>query len=281
MAAVDWPDDDQPVRVTVEPGIQVVVHELGAGSPLLLLPGLGADHIAFARNVRALAERHLCLVVDPRGIGASDPLVGPGSMAVFADDAAAVIAARASGPAHVLGVSMGGMVAQHLALRHPDRVRTLVLGCTHPGGAAAVLPDPAVTRDLLGGGARDPVSAYRNACRVMYGAAFQRHHPEVVEAAIAWRARHLVSGRTFRVQQEAIRHHATDGELAAIAAPTLVLHGSEDRVVPIANGERLAARIPRATLTQFAGLGHLFFQEDPVATDRVLREWLAACDPQA
>jgi len=276
MGEVDWPADDRVVRVRVAPSVQVVVHQLGTGSPLCCIPGLGADHTAFVRNVRDLASRHLVLVLDQRGIGASDPVTGPLSMAELADDAARVIAEQAGGAAHVFGVSMGGMVAQHVALRHPSLVRSLALGCTGPGGAAAVRAAPEATRQLLGGDARDPVSAYRNACRVMYSTDFQVRHPEVIEAAVAWRASHLVRGQTFRAQWEAIRGHATDDDLARIAAPTLVLHGTGDRVMPIGNGERLAARIPGATLVRLRGRGHLFFQEDPGAVDRALRRWLGA-----
>lgn len=199
-------------------------------------------------------------------------------MAELADDMARVIAERGRGRADVFGVSMGGMVAQHLALRHPHRVRRLVLGCTGPGGPRAVRADPEVTRALLGGDARDPVTAYRHACHVMYSDSFQRAHPEVVEAAVAWRAQHLVRGPTFRAQWAAIRGHDTGGDLARITAPTLVLHGDRDRVMPPGNASVLASQIPGAQLTWFPGAGHLFFQEDPLATDRVLARWLG--DPE-
>ncbi len=276
---MDWPADESVVRVAVAPGQEVVVHELGAGHPLCCLPGLGADHTAFAPNVRSLALRHRCLVVDQVGIGASSPVTGPLTMARLADDVARVIAERTEGAADVLGVSMGGMVAQHLALRHPDRVRHLVLGCTGPGGPAAERADPAVTRQLLGGDARDPVTAYRNACRVMYSEEFQAQHPEVIDGAVEWRAHHLVRGQTFRAQWDAIRGHATGDDLPRINAPTLVLHGTHDRVMPPGNGAVLAARIPGATLEWFEGRGHLFFQEDPEATSERLGGWLGAQAP--
>ncbi len=272
-----WPVEAIRVRVPVTPTLQVVVHELGSGFPILCIPGLGADHTAFLHQVQRLAERHRCLVLDGRGIGASDPAPGPYTMAGLADDAAVVIERRTGrGRAHVFGVSMGGMVAQHLALRHPDRVAGLVLGCTTPGGGRAVLPDREVLRQLYGGDARDPVAAYRNACRVMYAPDFQARHPEVIEAAVGWRAAHLVRGQTFAAQLAAIRGHDTDAVLPQIGAPTLVLHGSADLVTPLANGARLAARIPGAVLETLPGRGHLFFQEDPVATDRLLARHLRA-----
>jgi len=277
-----WPTEAIRVRVPVTPTVQVVVHELGSGFPILCIPGLGADHTAFLHQVERLAERHRCLVLDGRGIGASDPAPGPYTMAALADDAAGVIERRTGrGRAHVFGVSMGGMVAQHLALRHPERVATLVLGCTTAGGAHAAAPDPEVVRQLYGGGARDPVTAYRNACRVMYAPDFQACHPEVIEAAVSWRAAHLVRGQTFAAQLAAIGGHDTDAALPGITAPTLVLHGSADVVAPVANGVRLAARIPEAVLETLPGRGHLFFQEDPLATDRLLARYLAVPSARA
>lgn len=256
--------------VEVEPGVRVAVHELGSGPPLLLIPGLGTDHHVFVWNISQLADSWRCLVLDQRGLGGSDATPGPYTMERLAADAAAVISERASGRADVFGASMGGMVAQHLAALHPERVSRLVLGCTGPGGRLAVRADPEDTRLLLGGDAKEPGLAYRMACRVLYERQFAESHPDVVEDAVRWRATHPVRPGVFAAQWAAIRHHDSSPVLGQIRAPTLVLHGTADRVMPPGNGAILAERIPGARLEWLGGRGHLFFQEDPPATRALL-----------
>ena len=217
-----------------------------------------------------MAQRWRCLAIDQRGIGGSDATPGPYSMDQLADDAARVIAELEPQGCAVFGVSMGGMVAQHLALRHPSLVTSLVLGCTGPGGHLAVRADPSDTRLLLGGDAKDPGMAYRVACQVLYERGWREGHPEVIEDAVRWRATHPVRAGVFGAQWAAIRSHDTGAHLGEIAASTLVLHGTSDIVMPAGNGAILAERIPGAHLEWLPGRGHMFFQEDPVATLELL-----------
>lgn len=271
---MEWPKDGSTQKVDVAAGVRLAVHQVGEGPPLLLIPGLGTDHHAFLWNIRDLSQHWRCLVLDQRGIGLSDATPGPYDMALLADDAARVIERLAPSGAFVFGVSMGGMVAQHLAIRHPKLVAALVLGCTGPGGSLAVRADPADTRLLLGGDARDPALAYRVACQVLYERRWREEHPEVVEDAVHWRATHPVRPGVFAAQWEAIRHHDTGDRLPEIQAPTLVLHGTADVVMPPGNGALLQERIPGARLHWLPGRGHMFFQEDPAATVRWLQEHL-------
>lgn len=271
---MEWPAESERYQVEVETGVRLVVHELGSGPPLLLIPGLGTDHHAFIWNVRDLAQRWRCLVLDQRGIGGSDTTPGPFSMELLAADAAAVIGQLAPSGCAVFGVSMGGMVAQHLAGGHPGLVRSLVLGCTGPGGRVAVRAAPEDTRMLLGGDAREAGMAYRVACQVLYEPKWAEQHPEVIEDAVRWRATHPVRAGVFASQWAAVRHHDSTPILGRIAAPTLVLHGSADRVMPPGNGALLAERIPRARLRWLRGRGHMFFQEDPQLTVQLLAEHL-------
>lgn len=260
--------------VEVEPGVRLVVHEAGSGPTLLLIPGLGTDHHAFIWNIRDLARRWRCLVLDQRGIGGSDASPGPYSMELLAADAAEVIRALSPQGCDVFGVSMGGMVAQHLAGGHPGLVRGLALGCTGPGGRVAVRAAPEDTRMLLGGDAREAGMAYRVACQVLYEPRWAEQHPEVIEDAVRWRATHPIRPGVFASQWAAVRHHDSTAILGRIAAPTLVLHGSADRVMPAGNGALLAERIPRARLRWLRGRGHMFFQEDPGLTLQLLAEHL-------
>ncbi|HEY6538921.1 MAG TPA: alpha/beta hydrolase [Candidatus Dormibacteraeota bacterium] len=271
---MDWPARAEIRRVPVGDGTELTVYVLGEGPPLLLIPGLGTDHHAFVWNIEDLAEDFECLVLDQRGIGLSEATPGPYTMGLLADDAGSVLRHLAPQGAFVFGASMGGMVAQHLAICHPDQVLRLVLGCTGPGGRLAVRAAPEVTSRLLGGDARDPASAYRVACSVLYRPSWAAEHAEVIEDAVAWRGGHPVRPGVFQAQWQAIRHHDTGSSLDRIVAPTTILHGTSDVVMPPANGQVLAAGIPGARPIWLARRGHMFFQEDPAGTGRWLREVL-------
>ncbi len=271
MEGVDWPEQSA-LRVVTSGGVRLAVWELGEGPDLLLLPGLGTDHHVFVWNIGRLARNFRCLVPDQRGVGSSQASPGPYTMEMLADDASQVLDQLAPGGAHVFGASMGGMVAQQLAIRHPGQVRTLSLGCTGPGGTAAVKADPGVTKRLLGGDARDPGSAYRVACTVLYERRWRETHPEVIEDAVHWRATHPVRPGVFAAQWAASRHHHASDLLPRISAPTLILHGTADIVMPPGNALVLQSRIPGAQLRWMVGRGHLFFQEAPEETERLILE---------
>ena len=261
-------------------GITLAATAHGQGSPLLMIPGLGSSRRVYTPVVPLLAERHRVIVFDPRGIGDSGITDGPYTMAQLAADAVSVLDATGEDTAAVFGASMGGMVAQHVALDHAERVSRLVLACTGPGTSHAVLADREATRALLGTGARTPEEAYRIACTVLYSHAFQATHPDFIEAQVRERARHPVKARAFSGQYEAVRHHDTWERLPELRMPVLVLHGSEDYVMPPGNGELLARRIPGARMVLFDGLGHLFFHEDPQRAVDAILEFLAL-SPQA
>jgi 3-oxoadipate enol-lactonase len=243
--------------------LAVTVHG-DAGALVLLIPGLGATRVVFDPLVRHLIARGLRpAVMDNRGVGASGRSPGPYSMTQLGADAAAVIAALGVGRAHVLGASMGGMIAQHLALDHPARVDRLVLACTGPGRSHAVKADPENTAKLLGRGARNPADAYRMACQVLYDPVFAAAHPDFIEGQIRDRARHPVPAAVFQAQRAASWEHDSWERLPQISAPTLVIHGTNDLVMPVGNGRILAERIPGARLVEMEGAGHLLFHEEP------------------
>jgi len=257
-------------------GITLAATAHGQGSPLLMIPGLGAARSVYAPIVPLLAEQHRVIVFDPRGVGDSDITDGPYSMAQLAGDAACVLDAAHEHDAAVFGASMGGMVAQHLAIEHADRVSRLILGCTSPGTSHAVRADPEATRRLLGKGGKTPEEAYRIACTVLYSPAFQHTHEGFIEQQIRERARRPVRARAFSAQYEAVRQHDPWDRLPDITAPTLLLHGSEDEVMPPSNSEVLAQRIPGARVEILDGLGHMFFHEDPLRAARAMLDFLAA-----
>jgi 3-oxoadipate enol-lactonase len=257
-------------------GITLAATAHGQGSPLLMIPGLGASRNVYATIVPLLAERRRVIVFDPRGIGDSDISDGPYTMAQLAADAVCVLEAAGERSAAVFGASMGGMVAQHAALDHPDRVERLILACTSPGTSHAVRADPEATRRLLGKGARTPEEAYRIATTVLYSHAFQESHRDFIEREIQQRAHRPVRARAFAAQYEAVRHHDTWERLPELRMPVLVLHGAADEVIPPGNGEVIAQRIPGARLVLLDGLGHMFWHEDPHRAAAAILDFLDA-----
>src|SRR5215469_10139770 len=130
-------------------GAKIYWDEQGKGEPILLIMGLGYSSVMWYRTRPILAARYRTLAFDNRGLGRSDVPAGPYPIALMASDAAAVLDAAETESAHVLGISMGGMIAQEFALEYPQRVRSLILGCTTAGGPTAVRAEPAATQILM------------------------------------------------------------------------------------------------------------------------------------
>jgi 3-oxoadipate enol-lactonase len=264
------------VRLTARTsdGLALSAVVTGSGAPLLLIPGLGAGRSAFNPIVGDLAAAHQVITFDPRGIGESEG-AGNTTLTAMALDAVAVLDAAGVAAAAVFGASMGGLVAQHMVVDHPGRVASLMLAATSPGGDDGVEPKPEDHAKLLGKGARTPEEAYRIACTVLYSPQFQRAHPEFIEAQIRERALHPVRPRVFSAQFNAMwQPDDSFTSLASVAVPTLVLHGTDDVVIPFENARILARQIPGAKLRPFEGCGHLFFHERPAETARVVSEHL-------
>jgi len=256
-------------------GARLAVTLHGEGPALLLIPGLGASRRVFDPIVQSLAGRHRVVVYDPRGVGDSALGTAALTLPLLAADAVAVLEACGAESADVFGASMGGVVAQHMALEHQPHVRRLILAATSPGGGHAIPADPRVTAALLGKGARTPADAYRKACTVLYSPKFQRTHQDFIEEQVRIRSAHPVRGRVFAAQLEAL--HTQDDlfdRLPSLTMPTLVAHGTADVVSPFENAQLLASRIPGAQTRRFDECGHLFFHERPEESARVVGEFL-------
>ena len=253
-------------------GVRIAWEEHGGGSPLLLIHGLGYGRWGWRPLVSPLAERHRVLAFDNRGIGASEAPPGPYSARAMAEDAVAVLDAAGVERAHVLGTSLGGMVAQVVAADFPERVDRLVLACTTPGGPQAV-PYPEPTRRLLERArSMEPLVALR---RFVENALAPDAPGALVEEIVALRVENPPDPAGWQGQAAAAAAFDGWGRLPEIAAPTLVLHGDGDQVVDPGNAPLLAERIPDARLETFAGCGHLFFWEQPARVAAVVGEFLA------
>lgn len=244
--------------------------EKGSGAPLLLIQGLGYARWSWEPIVAQLAERHRVLFFDNRGIGESDAPPGPYTARQMADDALQVLDEAGVERAHVLGASLGGMIAQELAVAAPERVDRLVLCCTHPGLAHG-FPMPEVTVRLFAEAATlEPEAALRRFVENALGDdpppgladELMRRRLENPQDPAGWQAQ-AAAGTTF------------EGVDGLIAAPTLVVSGTVDNVVDPRNAGALVARIPDARLAMLEGRGHMFFWEDADAFVRIVEEFLA------
>jgi 3-oxoadipate enol-lactonase len=246
----------------------------GAGAPVLLVMGLGMNATGWWRTVPVLADAgHRVLTFDNRGVGRSDRVPGPYSTAAMADDAVAVLDAVGAERAHIYGISLGGMIAQEIALRHPDRVDRLVLGATTPGGAHAVAADEATLAFFHRRGQMPAEEAVWASVPYNYAARTRAEQGDRIAQDIGQRLRFPIEADPYAAQLAAALAHDTHDRLAGIAAPTLVVHGTEDVMVPPPNGRLLAGLIPGAQLIELAGAAHLYPTDDPDA-DRQIASFL-------
>jgi pimeloyl-ACP methyl ester carboxylesterase len=251
------------------PGGRLHVEERGAGGvPLLLIQGLGYSLAGWRYQLGAFDRRTIAF--DNRGTGRSSKEPGPYSMEQFADDAVAVLDALGVDAAHVMGVSMGGFIAQVLALRAPERVRSLVLVATGPGGPEHQ-PVPAETLKLwLANAGLPPVEYARRTMYLSFSPGWNEAHPELYEELLAARLEHPTPTDCWRAQFDATLPYVEHG--------VLVVHGDEDRVVPLADGQLIARRIPGAELVVVAGCGHVVQLERPEELNRLVEAFLARVD---
>ena len=250
------------------------VEEEGSGEPLLLVQGLGQSSWVSRFHRAGLATRRRTIAFDNRGTGRStkDP---PYSIEQLADDAASLVGALGVSCAHVLGHSMGGYIAQMLALRHPDLVRSLVLVGT---GAGAPTHErvPAATLDVWLANAHEPPETFaRNTMFLSFASGWTDEHEDRYEQFLAARLEYPTPRECWRAQYDvATRFVESENAVERIAAQTLVVHGTGDRVVPFANGEALARRIPNARLEVFPGAGHYVMLEQPERFNEVVGSFL-------
>ena len=255
--------------------VSLYVEEQGAGEPLLLIQGLGYATWAWRYQTPELAKRFRVIAFDNRGTGRSEKPPGPYSIEEMADDAAAVLDSRGAGAAHVLRMSMGGYIAQLLALRQPGLVRSLVLLVTGPGGPGT-LPVPEATREVwIASASLPPPEFARATMPLSFRPGWADAHPEQFEQLLAARLEFPTPGECWAAQYGACERFYADGPpVERISVPTLVVHGTADRIVPYENGVALAGRIPGARLVTFEGAGHLAALEEPERLNREVAEFL-------
>jgi pimeloyl-ACP methyl ester carboxylesterase len=237
--------------------------EHGSGEPLLMIMGLGASSAIWDPEVvQELAKSFRTITFDNRGTGQSDKPDKPYSIEMFADDAAGVLDGLRIPRAHIFGVSMGGMISQEFALRHPQRTATLTLGCTTAGGAHSVPPPPESLAVLTAPREGVPMDEIiRRGWPLSYTPEYIRTHKSELEAAIPRLLAHPTPPFAFKRQLEGTYTLKTWDRLPNIKAPTLVITGAKDALIPARNSELIAERIPGARLHLIPNAGHGFFTE--------------------
>lgn len=253
-------------------GAKIYWDEQGAGEPLLLIEGLTYPSYMWHRTRPILAERYRTVALDNRGVGQSDVPEGVYPLATMAADAAAVLDAAGVERAHVFGVSMGGMIAQEFALNYPHRVRSLILGCTSPGGLEAINPEAEVVQILLRQG-QTPEQAREAIIPFIYDAKTPR---TLIDEDMAIRMKWYPSAQGYAGQLQGVFAWGSYDRLPQITVPTLLIHGETDRLIPPANSELIADRIPGAKLVLVPNASHIFDTDQTAASHHAILEFLAA-----
>ena len=242
--------------------------------PLLLIMGLGANATSWEMQLPAFEREYRAVAFDNRGSGRTDKPKAPYTMPQMADDAAALLDHLGIASAHVFGMSMGGMIAQELALRHPQRVRALVLGGTMAGGVNAVMAGPQLIQQWVSTALLPLEQAIENGLRFLYSEEFIERNRERLVARALQLAHLQPPLDALQRQVMAVIQFNTLQRLADIKAPTLIISGTADQVVPPENSRILAERIPGARLVELEGAGHGFLAEKAEETNSTVLAFL-------
>ena len=244
--------------------VELSYERSGSGPPLLAIMGMSGTLLTWGEPFMGpLRERFEVIAYDHRGVGESSRVEVPFTTADLAADAAGLLDALEVESAHVLGISMGGMVAQELVLAHPQRVRTLTLGCTYCGGEGSALASPPVAQRLfeaMSSGEREDV------LRTTWEICVSPPLCDDAELYATFRAlakERPVEREVITAQMQAIAAHDTSARLSEVRVPTLIVHGTVDELIPAQNAHVIAGHMPDARLELLDDIGHLFFWELP------------------
>ena len=252
-------------------GARIWWEEQGSGDPLLLIMGLGYSSKFWHRVAPAMAEQFRVIMLDNRGVGLSNVPDGPYPIPLMASDAKAVLDAAGVSSAHVFGISMGGMIAQEFAINYPQKVRALILGCTACGGKKAVRADSEVLKVVWDRANMDAEQAFWSMAPYVYDETTPRH---LIEADFEIRKQTYPTSKAYLAQVEGIFSWESFDRLPQIKAPTLVIHGETDRLVPPGNGRILAERIPGARLVMLPSVSHMFFTDRAEESNQIIIDFL-------
>jgi len=255
-------------------GIDLYYEVHGKGEPLLLIMGYGSNAGHWFVILPHLAARFKTIIFDNRGTGRSGKPEIPYTADMMIGDAVGLLDALGIESAYVFGVSMGGMIAQELALRYPRRVKKLVLGCTSCGGAHSVGSTPEATSFLFDP-ERAKLSDEERALSTvpwLWNEDFIAGHPEAVERYVKTTTQYPTPIHGYLSQANFVLSHDTYDRLPQIKSPALVMTGARDRLIQHENSRILASRIPGAELVVFEQAGHGFISDTAEgSSDKIIR----------
>ena len=242
--------------------------------PLVMLRGLGRRLAHWGRLADDLESLFHLVLIDNRGAGRSDAVRRPYSVSDMASDTVAVLDHVGVERAHFFGISLGGMIAQRIAIDHPQRVDHLVLGCTSPGGEPSPWVSGRAKLALLRARIRNPAEAVAAEAQMVLSHGFRQAHPEVVADWVKLATDFPVKRSTLMLQLWAATRHNPGRQLHRITAPTLIICSDADTLVPPDNSRLLARRIKGAEIEWLHGAGHDFATECPERTAAIVSGFL-------
>lgn len=255
-------------------GIRISYTVKGQGEPLLLIRGYATAGSMWYTQVPQLSETFKVITFDNRDTGNSDRVEIPYSIADMAGDVIALIKYLALGPVHLLGISMGGMIAQQVMLNRSDLVKTLILGCTTCNSGQGMSSDPEVLELFATRPELSDEENVRRSLPVFFAPETLTRRPDFIDDFVQKSLAQRPPLATFARHKQAIQGFDLCNQLQHITGPTLVQHGGADRLLPVFNAQQLRELIPHSDLKIYEGLGHLFFMEDPESYNRDVIEFI-------
>lgn len=263
------------------PKIQVGEIEMGFelsgpedGERIVLIRGLGGPKEAWREQAEPLSNEFRILVFDNRGIGDSSKPDHRYTIPMFASDLSGLMAAIGWDSAHIIGGSMGGMIAQEFALAFPYKVKSLTLLYTTPGGRGQTPPRPEVLEHWSSQDGLTEEEVARKGIELGFSKRFRDANPDRMEELIAQSIKETPTPQTFMHHLEAAMRHDASSRLHFLDMPVLIAHGTDDWLLPHQNGERLAELIKGARLELFEGAGHALGVEYQDDFNELLRSWV-------
>jgi 3-oxoadipate enol-lactonase len=249
----------------------------GKGEALVLIMGYGGSSAWWFPQVPVSSRQYRVVAFDNRGTGQSDKPDMPYTMEMMAGDLNGLLEVIGVDVAHIFGVSMGGMIAQHFALSYPEKVSSLILGCTTCGGQHSIIPDAEAMSALFDMERMQrltPEEGMRELLPFLFSQEFIDNNRVFIEQFIAKTTEYVTPLHSYVSQAAAIGGHDTYERLPEIKAPTLVIAGDADRLIPVENSRLLASRIPQAELVILKKMGHGFWVEAETEANKVALDFL-------
>jgi pimeloyl-ACP methyl ester carboxylesterase len=249
----------------------------GTGDPLLLIRGLGSNADHWYCQIPAFSKHFKVITFDHRGIARSGFSNASLTMALMTGDVIGLLDFLKISRAHIFGISMGGMIAQQMAISYPQRIGGLVLGCTHCGGNRVVRTSNAGSTIKPEQLYSDASGAAKKALNTLFADATITKNPAIFSRYLETSAKYPPDPEILKQQREAIHAHDAWEDLPHIQSPTLILTGDQDRLVPVDNAKLLRQRIPNSSLEIVNGGGHQFMIEQPDITNKIVVNFLKTC----